>query len=907
LAWGGSAGRSSRLRLGGDNWGVRELPVGTVTMLFTDIEGSTVLLRRLGHLYGEALSAQRAVLRAAICDHRGLEMRTEGDSFFVVFASAADAVACCAAAQRALAGYDWPRGAGVRVRMGLHSGEPSRHEDDYIGMDVHRAARIAAAAHGSQVVMSHVTWQLARPGLPAELSVRELGLHRLKDIEEPERIVQLVGPGLQEEFPPLKSLGALTSLPEPPTPLVGRDGDLGRLRAVITRPGVRLVTLTGTGGVGKTRLALAAASSLGGGFPHGVFFVALAAVRDTEVMWKTIAESLNAGGGEPSGVTGHLVGRQVLLVLDNLEQLDGAAQVVAALLAAAPHVVVLATSRRPLHLQAEHELPVPPLELPGEGGAGDVATCAAARLFVQQAGMVRPGFSVTGDNAADIAGICRRLDGLPLAIELAASRVKLLSPQALLARLGDSLGLGTADLERPSRQHTLRDTIAWSYDLLEPGVAGVFRRAGVFAGGCDLEALAAVAVTGSGDRGGSDPLELAAELQDLSLITVTEGADSEPRMGMLETIREYALERLAESDEEEETRRWHAEYYTTFAEQAIQQLFGPRHLAALDLLEGEHDNLRVALSWSLERPADPASDDRAAVGLRLVQALGQFWYQHGHAPEGRRWLERAIELAPDEARAPLAGLTNWLGVMLEGQGEHEAALRYLERSLAIWRELGNRDRQARGLSNLGLTHWSLGHLDAARILLEDSAAIAREIGDDVRLAAALTNLGGLESEAGNLDRAAQVLRESLTLDRKRGDTWGVVKTEQGLAEVSLRAGRVVEANNMLDATLDHVAGSGSIDILISSLELSACVAAELGDGLRAARLVGAAEAIRQTAGTPVGQSEAAFLERYLAPARATLERRAWDAELAAGRAVTRQQALALLRSPTPSPPPIPAT
>jgi len=886
---------------------MRELPAGTVTMLFSDIEGSTVLLSRLGGLYGEALSAQRAVLRAAISEWQGQEIGTEGDSFFVVFESAANAAACCVAAQRALGAHDWPGGAAVRVRMGLHTGEPSRHEDGYIGIDVHRAARIAAAAHGGQVAMSAITWQLARPGLPTELSVRDLGLHRLKDIEEPERIVQLAGPGLQEEFPPLKSLGTLTSLPEPPTPLVGRDGDLGRLRAVISRPGVRLVTLTGTGGVGKTRLALAAASSLGGAFPHGVFFVALAAVRDTEVMWKTIAESLDAGGGEPGAVTGHLAGRQVLLVLDNLEQLDGAAQVVAALLAAAPRVVVLATSRRPLHLQAERELPVPPLELPGEGGAGDVAACAAARLFVQQAGMVRPGFSVTGDNAADIAGICRRLDGLPLAIELAASRVKLLSPQALLARLGHSLGLGAADLDRPSRQQTLRDTIAWSYDLLEPDVAGVFRRAGVFAGGCDLEALAAVAVTGSGDRSGSDPLELAADLQDLSLMTVTEGADGEPRVGMLETIREYALERLAEAGEAEETRRRHAGYYTTFAEQAIQQLFGPGHLAALDRLEGEHDNLRTALSWSLERPADPASDDRAAIGLRLVQALGQFWYQHGHAPEGRRWLERAIELASDEARAPLAGLANWLGVMLEGQGEHEAALRYLERSLAIWRELGDRDRQARGLSNLGLTHWSLGHLDTARSLLEDSAAIAREIGDDVRLAAALTNLGGLESEAGNLDRAGQVLRESLTLDRKRGDTWGVVKTQQGLAEVSLRAGRVLEANDSLAATLDHVASSGSIDILISSLELSACFAAELGDGLRAARLAGAAEAIRQTAGTPVAQSEAAFLERYLAPARATLERGAWDAELAAGRALTREQALALLRSPTPSPPPIPAT
>jgi class 3 adenylate cyclase len=397
--------------LGGDNWGVRELPTGTVTLLFSDIEGSTVLLSRLGGLYGEALSAQRVVLRTAIAEGRGMELGTEGDSFFVVFSSAADAVGCCVAAQRALGRYDWPGGAAVRVRMGLHTGEPSRHEDGYIGLDVHRAARIAAAAHGGQVVMSQVTWQLAQPGLPADLSVRDLGLHRLKDIEEPERIVQLAGPGLAAEFPPLKSLGALTSLPEPPTPLVGRDSDLEQVRAVISRPGMRLVTLTGTGGVGKTRLALAAAASLGGAFPDGVFFVALAAVRDAGVMWKAIAEVLDSGGGEPGAVCDYLSDRQALLVLDNLEQLDGAAKVVAALLVAAPGVVVLATSRRPLHLQQEHELPVPPLELPGETGVPEVTASGAARLFGDRGQRRRhrgdlpaPGRAAAGHRAGRLPG-----------------------------------------------------------------------------------------------------------------------------------------------------------------------------------------------------------------------------------------------------------------------------------------------------------------------------------------------------------------------------------------------------------------------------------------------------------------------------------------------------------------------
>ena len=377
---------------------------------------------------------------------------------------------------------------------------------------------------------------------------------------------------------------------------------------------------------------------------------------------------------------------------------------------------------------------------------------------------------------------------------------------------------------------------------------------------------------------------------------MTEGADGEPRAGMLETIREYALERLAEAGEEEQARRRHAEYYAAFAEQATQQLNGREHLAWLDRLEAEHDNLRAALSWSLE--AGAADGERAATGLRLVQALGQFWFRHGHVPEGRRWLERAIDLAPDDAGAPLGRLAHWLGVLLDEQGELEAGLKFLERSLAIWRELGDRDQQARELNSLGITHRWLGHLDTARSMLEESAAIAREIGSDYRLAGALTNLGQAESEAGNLDRAAQVLQEALALDRKQGDTWGVVLDQQSLAVVSLRAGRIAEANELVSATFDYVATSGDTGTLVAAIEQSACIAAELGDGMRAARLAGAAEAIRDQAGTPITQSDAAFLERFLAPARATIDRAAWDAALAAGRALTQEQAITLLTSPT---------
>jgi len=884
---------------------MRQLPTGTVTMLFSDIEGSTALLGRLGERYGETLSIQRALMRAAISATHGQEIGTEGDSFFVVFSSAGDAVRCCLAAQRALASHDWPGEAAVRVRMGLHSGEPTVQEDDYVGMDVHRAARIAAAAHGGQVVLSEATRLLVESRLADDVSVRDLGFHRLKDIEAPERIYQLAAPGLAEQFPPLKSLGAPSRLPVPLTPLIGREVDLGQVCAALTGPGVRLVTLTGTGGVGKTRLSLAAAATLDHAFPHGVFFVALAAVRDAGVMWKTIADGLDVVGDGPAvdTVTGYLRDRRALLVLDNLEQLDGAAGVVAGLLAAAPGLTVLATSRRPLHLHGEQELPVQPLEVPCEGETEEVAAFGAARLFVQQAAMVRPGFALTPANAGDIAAICRRLDGLPLAIELAASRVRLLAPRALLARLRHSLDLAAADVGQPSRQQTLRNLIAWSYDLLAPDLAEAFRRAGVFAGGCELDALAAVAVAEPGPETGSDPLQLAAGLLDVSLVTVTEGADGEPRVGMLETIREYALERLERAGDAGDARRRHAQYYAGVAERADEQLrgSGPAHLAALDRLEAEHANLRAALAWSLETTAaDPGSADRerAATGLRLVLALAHFWYRHGYVTEGRRWLERAIELTADDGGAPLAQAAHWLGVLLQQQGEPQAALSFLERSLAIWRDLGDRDQQARELNSLGITHHFLGDLDTARALLEDSAAISREIGSASRHAAALTNLGQAESDAGNFDRATQVLQEALAVDRKQGDMLGVALDQQSLAGVSLRAGRAAEARDLISEMADYVASCGDPELLATTLELAAAATADLGEGLRAARLTGAAEAVRQKTGIPLKQPE--LLERFLAPARATIAPEEWDDELAAGRALNQEQAAMLLVSLPPS-------
>jgi predicted ATPase/class 3 adenylate cyclase len=515
-------------------------------MLFSDVEGSTALLGRLGDRYGDALAAQRALMRAAISADGGHEMGTEGDSFFVVFGSAADAVECCVAAQRALARYDWPGGVAVRVRMGLHSGEPVRHQDGYVGMDVHRAARIAAAAHGGQVVLSDATRLLVQSRLPAGVSVRDLGLHRLKDLQPPERIYQLAAPGLAEQFPPLKSLGSATSLPVPPTALVGRDDDVERLRAVLVGSGTRLVTLTGPGGIGKTRLAMQVAAGLPDAFPDGLWWVGLAPVSHGEQALSAIAQVLGVKEEERAGleraVATRLGGRRTLIVLDNAEHLlPDLADVVVRLLAAGDRLVVLATSRERLQLSAEHVYPVPPLS------AAD-----AVALLQQRAAAA----GVPAGEPQILDRLCARLDRLPLALELAAARLRVFSPAQLLDRIDSRLDLFTGPRDAELRHRTLRATIEWSHDLLTEPEQALYRRLAVFAADCTLGAAESVCQP---EPGALDGL--------LDKCLVVRGDDTpEPRFGMLESIRDFAAERLGADGEAPGLRARHAGYFRALAD-----------------------------------------------------------------------------------------------------------------------------------------------------------------------------------------------------------------------------------------------------------------------------------------------------------------------------------------------------
>jgi len=875
---------------------VTELPEGTVTLLFSDIEGSTALLAQLGDQYAQALSAQRVLLRDAF-RLGGRELGTEGDSFYVVFKSAIDAVNSCVAAQRAVASYVWPGGAAVRVRMGLHSGEPTRHEEAYVGMDVHRAARIASTAHGGQVVISDTTRQLVESQLPDDVTLRDLGWHRLKDISDAEHIFQLDVAGLPDRFPALKSLGARTSLPIPPATLVGRHDELELLAATVVEPDVRLVTILGPGGVGKTRLALAGAAQLSESFQHGVYYLTMAALFDAQAMWGAIAEALGVSEDGPavSVVTAYLKDRRTLLVLDNLEQLAGAADVVASLLEGASRLVVLVTSRSPLHLPGERELPLAPLDVPANTDVHAVVSSGAAQLFVQQAQMVKPGFAISPDNAADIAAICGHLDGLPLALELTASRIKLLAPKALLSNLGKVLDFTSGGAGRSSRQQNLRTTIKWSCDLLRLEVATMLYRVGIFSGGCNLEALAAVASNGEEPLSLSEALELIGELQDASLVTIDEGSDGEPRVSVLETIREYSMESLEVSGELDVAQRLHGTYFAGFAEESAERLSGAHRLAVLDRLESEHDNMRAALRWSFPEFAAPSDDvERKVSGLRLVRALAQFWYEHGHASEGRSWLERALATTPDDAGEPLAHVAHWLGVLLQQQGENDAALALFERSLSIWNALGDRRQTARELNSLGITNRHLGHLDTARVLIEESISISRELDDGARLAAALTSLSHVETGAGNLDRADSALREALDIDQRLGDELGVTIDLQSLAVTSLCAGRSVEANELLLSTVPYVVASGHLEFLATTVELSAAIAASLGETLRAARLWGASEGIRVELSMPIAQPDDDILERFMGPARATVDKFEWDVAQQAGRNLTNQEAVDLM-------------
>ncbi len=809
-----------------------DLPTGTVTLLFTDIEGSTRLLQQLGERYASVLAECRQLLRTVFHQWNGHEVDTQGDSFFVVFARVTDAVSAAVDMQRALAGQAWPEGVRIPVRMGLHTGEPLRTAEGYVGLDVHHAARIMSIGYGGQVLLSQTTCELVKQNLPDGVSLRDLGEHRLKDLQRPGRVYQLVIAGLPADFPPLKSLNNRpNNLPIQLTQLIGREQEMATALNFLQREHVRLLTLTGPGGTGKTRLGLQVAAELSEAFSDGIYFVNLAPISDPELVIPTIAQTLDikeiADQTLLNLLKASLHWKQVLLLLDNFEQVVGAAAYVAELLAACPILKVLITSRAALHVRGEQEFAVPPLAVPDPTHLPDLVTLSqyeAVALFIQRARSVKPEFQVTNANAPAVAEICVRLDGLPLAIELAAARIKVLPPQALLARLGQRLAVLTGGArDAPARQQTLRNTIEWSYQLLDADEQRLFQRLSIFAGGCTLEAIEAVCTALDTNSASGQVFDGVASLIDKSLLQQTEQEGGEPRLTMLETIREYGLECLRESGEANLCQRAHALFYLALAEQAEPHLKGAQQVRWWRCLEREQENLRAALAWLI-------GEEEGELALRLGGALWWFWNIRGYWSEGWRWLEVILGLPQAQER------TVWRAKALQGAGEFAFRLRnpaagsLAEESVAIYREVGDQRGLVVSLVGLGRARSTLekgGLLTISRVVSgqdqslvglgrarstqndsrafrtphEESLRLAREVGDPWILAYALRNFGDSLGYSGDLKSARLCFEESALLYRALKDHRALAGTLLELVDAALSEQNLVQAATLAQESL----------------------------------------------------------------------------------------------------------
>jgi predicted ATPase/class 3 adenylate cyclase len=808
------------------------LPSGTVTFLFTDVEGSTHLLHELGaDLYTEALAKHRRIVRDALAAHNGVEVDTQGDAFFIAFPTAEDAIVAAAEARDGLVADQ------VRVRMGIHTGTPRLTDEGYIGADVHRAARIASAGHGGQILVSAAT--VATVGADG---MRDLGEHRFKDFDEPISVYQLG----DERFPLLRTISN-TNLPRPASSFVGRETEVTEVASML-RNGARLLTLTGPGGTGKTRLAIEAAATLVPECKAGVFWIGLAPLRDPALVSETIAQTL----GAKDGLADHIGEREMLLLLDNLEQVVEAAAELATLVEECPHLRLLVTSRERLRVRGEVEYPVRPL-----------AEREAVELFSARSGLAPD---------PTIAELCRRLDNLPLAVELAAARTAALTPAEILERVSQRLDLLSGGRDADARQQTLRSTIAWSYDLLTAEEQRLFSRLAVFAGGCTVDAA---------ERVIDADLDVLQSLVDKSLVRHTDG-----RFWMLETIREFAGQRFAVADEAGAIKRRHAEYVLALAEEAEPNLLARGSEKWFDRLDLELDNIRAALDF-LE------SQGEIQTALRLAGSLAEFWDQRTLHGDGLTRLDRLLQA--DESRTPARGKALDAIIPLQAKtGDLEGALRYGEEALALHRSLGDRRGEAGALWGLGYAFLEQGDLDRAEERVGEAVRLYREVGETGYLRWAIRTLAFTYLTRGDLGRARPLYEEALRLAREAGDGALEAGSLGGLVGVALAEGRRIDAARLALESLGFIEDSRDVLMQTSRLGVAAEVLVALGRWSVSAQLVAYSEGRYEDVG-----AREPWVDRMnaqtLISVRDRLDESAISAAWDRGRRLTSEAAFALAR------------
>lgn len=924
-----------RPRLAADKNGTVDLPSGTATFLFTDIEGSTALLHRLGtNLYAEVLAEHHRIIRTALAAHGGTEIGTQGDGFFAVFSSPSSCAAAAIDVQRSLGETSWPAGETVKVRMGIHVGEAAETPSGPVGFDVHRAARVAAVAHGGQVVISETAASLLRDSLPEGASLQDLGHHRLKDLGRPEHIFQLAAQGMETEFPALRSLDNPElehNLPIQLTSFVGREKEVLEVCDLIAE--TRLLTLAGPAGSGKTRLALQVAAEVLDGTGDGVWLVDLSALNNEEQVAREVAVVLGVREESNRDLLETLVDalqyRRLLLVLDNCEHLvDAVAKLAETIVRQCQNVSVLTTSREPLAVAGERVFRVPPLGLPAdtEPTPEEVADSEAVRLFVERSKQHRPDFTMSAANAKTIASVCRHLDGMPLALELAAARIRSMSLEEVERHLGQRFKLlSSRSRTGAARQQTLEAAVAWSYELLNESERLLFTNLSIFPSSFDLSAAKSVgSATGKIDE--FEVVDLLESLVDKSLVQTEQGA-TDLRYRMLESIAHYASDRLNELGTEAllRARESHAAYYLQFAEEAVPKLQGPDQAEWMDRMDADLDNFRTA-AWFLSNHAE---DGMAP--LRMVAALRTYWERSGWNPGEAIELARAVLAQPGTQRrsSERAQALIALGISFENLGDASASRAAHEEGSSIAKEIGDLGLLVDHLAYLSFQLYRMGEFDSCKEVADEALRLATEVGDAALLGRCHERVAIADSFI-NADSARAHFASAIRFLERLGDRWRLCRTYNNLASVEMQTGNLAGARASLDAALEYAVtpavrgvvllNASTIDILeddianadsksrealrqlvrvglwghvpYAVLDVAICESS-IGRLIPSALLHGAADAMMEQNGVPWEVTEATLRERSIDALRQQLGEASFESNYRQGHEMHRPDVITL--------------